>query len=430
MKKKLSIVLAVILTVILLLTCVTSAVYAWWVGTLVEYSLPMTYRCGCGEGDNPCCCCGPSSGVSIGWYYKTRPSQYGQNYPSLPSTKAKMYDELYDHMNTNGCYTHPTICYGYGYGFVQMALEPGYDNFRYVNDMTVTDDDEDNDGFADDFEDIMEAIDNGWPVALVGNFKNVDVKSIDGTGPWPYPYGHYIAIKGYGYYKIWTYTYSHYIICTDSYSGSNELEFYWDDMVDDGLYLETITIKDEEADIEDFEWGNYPDSLATSGGDVQWTVSTGGSSVAQIDTDYYVHTHSGTRSARIYRDGSNSVYASYSKFQPDSIGFYLMKDGSAYPYIINGDGTHRLLIRITSAEMVQYYDDAGYHDTGYKIAINTWYLIELRNIDWGYATYDIYVNGDPVKTGAAMDTSSSYNGRIYYGSSAGSGKFWIDDILD
>jgi hypothetical protein len=424
MKKILVIVLAVVLTLPLLLLGSSDYNSLALGSDLHEKLLTMTYYNGCGT-KTYCNACGPCSGTSIGRYYREV-----KGYWSLPaycetdnSCYDLMYDELYDHMNTSGSYTHPTICYGYGYGFVQMALERGYYNFRYVNDMTVT---------PDDYWDIVNAINNGWPVALNGNFKNVNEISGDlpGGGDWPSSYGHYIAIKGYSYQQSGSYTWNRRIVCTDSYCWANELVLDWDNLIANGLYLITITIKDEESDIEDFEWGNNGDSLAKSGGDVQWTVSTGGSSVAKIDKDYYKHPHSGTRSARIYRDGSNSVYAYYSKFQPNHIGFYLMKDGNAYADIINGDGTHRINVRINSAEMVQYYDDAGYHDTGYKIAINTWYLIELRNINWGAATYDIYVNGDPVKTGATMHTYSGNNGYIYYGSSAGSGTFSIDDILN
>jgi len=68
-KKKLSIVLAVVLTVILLLTFVTSAVYgSIWI--VRENKLEMYYYTGDGEGDNPANCCGPCSGVSIGQYYR------------------------------------------------------------------------------------------------------------------------------------------------------------------------------------------------------------------------------------------------------------------------------------------------------------------------------------------------------------------------
>jgi hypothetical protein len=188
---------------------------------------------------------------------------------------------------------------------------------------------------------------------------------------------------------------------------------------------------DEVAVIEDFEWGSDGTSLAESGGDVDWKVSASGDSYAEIDDDIDDMSYLGTRSAKIYRDGSNSVYAYYSRFHPDFIGSYLRKDGTAYTYIINGDGTHRILVRITSAEKVQYYDDAGYHDTGsgYTIPIDTWYLIELKNIDWGTATYDIYVNGNILKSGAAMHTYSGNKGYIYYGSSAGSGSFWVDEIV-
>ena len=192
--------------------------------------------------------------------------------------------------------------------------------------------------------------------------------------------------------------------------------------IDDIFYEEVVIV------IEDFEWGSDGASLAISGGVVDWQVSTPGSSKAEIDTARKV---SGTRSARIYRDGSNSVYARHWQFQPDRISFYLSKDYSSCADIINGDGAHRIVVRIPLAYWyptnIQYYDGT-YHDTGYTIYPNYWYFIELRNIDWEAATYNIYVNNHLVKYKAAMHTSSASNGYIYFGSWAGWNSYWIDYI--
>jgi hypothetical protein len=180
--------------------------------------------------------------------------------------------------------------------------------------------------------------------------------------------------------------------------------------------------------LEGFEWGDPGDSLVPAGGDINWMVSKAGSSVAQIDTVQ----HSGAQSARIYRDGSNSVSAYYLKWRPDRVGFYLLKDGNAFAETSVGDGTRSIRVRINSAEKLQYSSGSGYQytwqDTGYTISSNTWYLIEFRNISWWAGTYDIYVNGN-FKYRLAMHTfwCTPY---IVFGSSAGSGSFWIDDILD
>jgi hypothetical protein len=179
---------------------------------------------------------------------------------------------------------------------------------------------------------------------------------------------------------------------------------------------------------EDFEWGSDGASLATDGGDVDWTVTiSGGSSRAEIETDPN-HVLSGMGSARIYRANYYNVYASYPEFRPRCISFCLKKDGTSYANIMNGDGEHRIFVRINSSEQLQYYDDWGYHSTGWSVSVNTWYTIALENIDWDAATYDIRVVGHFFESGVRMHTTEVNNGYVYYASLSGSGNFWIDNI--
>jgi alpha-tubulin suppressor-like RCC1 family protein len=179
--------------------------------------------------------------------------------------------------------------------------------------------------------------------------------------------------------------------------------------------------------LEDFEWGNDGDSLEPSGGFVEWTVETDGSSVAQIDT---AQAHSGTRSGRFYYDGSSDkILAYYSQDSPEWRGFYLMKDKDAVPYTITGDGTNTVFVRVKQGQWLQYYD-GSWHNVC-KISDNTWHFIEFRNIDWTAATYDIYVDDHLESSDTPMSASTSYNGvTAYYGSdSTQPSEFWIDDIL-
>jgi len=179
--------------------------------------------------------------------------------------------------------------------------------------------------------------------------------------------------------------------------------------------------------LEDFEWGNDGDSLGIDGGNIDWTVETDGSSVAEIDT---AQAHSGTRSGRFYYDGSSeNILAYYSQDSPTWRGFYLRKDKNAVAYTITGDGNNTILIRVTKNEFVQYYD-GSWHNVC-KISQNTWHFIEFRNIDWTTATYDIYVDNNLENSGTPMSASTSYNGvTAYYGSdSTKPSEFWIDDIL-
>jgi hypothetical protein len=177
--------------------------------------------------------------------------------------------------------------------------------------------------------------------------------------------------------------------------------------------------------IEDFEWGNDEDSLAIDGGDIGWIAVGIFDSVVEIDT---AQKHSGTRSARFYRDWAFNPVALYPLYHPSYIGNYIRKDGNAQVNIYNGDETKRVLIRITYGEKLQYYDTA-YHNVC-SVSIDTWHLLELKNIDWNAGTFDIYLDGILRKEGAGMETSAYGDGYMCYSvGSSGPSEFWIDDIL-
>jgi alpha-tubulin suppressor-like RCC1 family protein len=416
MKKILVIVLAVILTLTLSLPSVT-------VAYLPDNTLePMYYSC------TSSCLCGPSSGVSIGNYYKYRdPALYGNNYAFLPGPSSEMYNRLHAYMDTAILGT--TYPYNYGPGFVEMALHYGYDNFSYVHYETVA---------KDDYEVIVEAIDNGWPVALASTgllvgFRGVDAISTDEqhlTHHWPCTVWHFIAIKG---YDRWYEGHDHVVICTDSWSWASNLYLDWDELIDEvGEFLEMVIIKDVDPDgdgpfVEDFEWGNDGIRLAnwqSNGGEVDWEVTVNGDSVAEID-DYEPHT--GTKCARFYKDGT-VVRGYYSLKQPSYIGFWVKKDSAAYASFINGDGSKIIDVKFNSAEELRYYTGSAYIYVT-TLSPNTWYHIEFKNINWGAGTYDIYVDGSYEKT-ATMRSGPGYPKNLYFESVSGSGTFWIDDIID
>jgi hypothetical protein len=355
------------------------------------------------------------------------------DYPALPADDA-MYDRLYDYMDTGTL--GPTYPVDYGLGFVEMALHYGYDNFSYVYDDNVT--------HADYDAIVKNAIDHGWPIALaamglLSGFSGVEALYTDethGDNHWPCTVGHWIAIKGYhdGYMG-----HAHVVICTDSWSGADNLYLDWDQLVDVvGDNLKAVIIKDVDPDgdgpcVEDFEWGDDGTSLSAWGGEVDWDVSTSGASKAEIDVIPARPGGTGTRSARIYRASGKTVYAYYKLLQPSYIGFWVRKDGKAYASIYNGDGSRYISVHINSAEQLQWWDGA-YH-TVYTVSPNTWYKIEFKDINWTAGTYDIYIynaNGNLLayKTGANMKSGVGYPGNLYFGSWSQSGTFWIDDIND
>lgn len=168
--------------------------------------------------------CGPCSGVAIGWYYKTRSSWYGPNYPNLPppgssstDLKYKMYDKLVDCWGKD----HPIWPGDYWDGFECMT-EPEYDNFNCVHDNWPQ---------AGDYWNRKADIDNNWPIALFcWNFYYLGYPDSD--------IPHWMAIRGYKYPYSETIQYA--IQCADSWR-NGYVYLDWNNI---GFLPQTFTIKD------------------------------------------------------------------------------------------------------------------------------------------------------------------------------------------
>lgn len=176
---------------------------------------------------------------------------------------------------------------------------------------------------------------------------------------------------------------------------------------------------------ENFEWGVDGLSLDEEGGKVDWAVTTGGSSRAEIDTGQKFR---GAKSGRLYRDGENSVGAYYSLYHPSYIEAYIRTDGNVDAWVYNGDGTKRVTVRINANEKLQYYDTTWKNVC--SVSAGTWYLLQLKNIDWDEGTFEIWLNRVAQNRFADMQTTSYSNGYMWYTNFAGDGAFWVDDIRD
>jgi hypothetical protein len=182
--------------------------------------------------------------------------------------------------------------------------------------------------------------------------------------------------------------------------------------------------------LEDFEWGSNGVSLATSGGDVTWGVQASGSSKAVITT---THKH-GTRGGKLYCDGDHTVIASYQQSPaPTYRAFYIKKDDDAYFHTGNTHNWRRISVTIDTDEWLKYYD-TSFHNVC-RLDDNTWYLIELRNINYSASTFDIYVydaNGLlESEIGATMSFSWGMYSPVTYSSATTSGgqdSVYLDDI--
>jgi len=193
--------------------------------------------------------------------------------------------------------------------------------------------------------------------------------------------------------------------------------------------VEVATIADEVIEVdENFEWGVDGDSLDTSGGTVTWAVTAEGTSRAEIDTAQQV---SGTRSARLYRDGTNppATYFTQSAIgDGQAIAFRFRKDADSRLQAYHGNGTYRALIQVSATEDLQYADADGDYQTIDTVLINTWYLLELRDIDWVAGTYDIYLDGARLADDVELNISASHNDVINFMNYAGTSEIWIDDV--
>lgn len=199
------------------------------------------------------------------------------------------------------------------------------------------------------------------------------------------------------------------------------------DIYEDGSLKYSDSIITGVSTQDDFEWGSDGDSLATSGGDITWSVTADGTSRAEIDT---AQAYAGTRSARLYRDGTNSPPAAFSQtaLTPNEVlCIPAMKDDTSRYVVYHGNGTYRITVVAFETEVLYYYDGA-YKDTGETVSVDTWFLLEIRNVDWNSGTYDIYLDGSLAQSGATMEVTSANANIIRIINTTGTSECWIDDV--
>jgi len=185
---------------------------------------------------------------------------------------------------------------------------------------------------------------------------------------------------------------------------------------------------------EDFEWGIDGTDL-TSGflnKDPLWYTTVSGTSVAEIDTEY---SHAGTRSARLYRDGTNDPEAWIYHTPPSYdqvVNFRMRADGSARAVFTMGDGTSRVTFSFYEGQDIRYYDDS-WKDTSHNYSPNSWYNIYIRNVDWDAKTYDLYrrqstSNVSLIKKDIPMQTDSNYANQMCFKNEVGTSAFNVDSL--
>lgn len=196
----------------------------------------------------------------------------------------------------------------------------------------------------------------------------------------------------------------------------------------------TVTLHGDVTDVdnglaiyEDFEWGNDEDDLNVSGGRVIWSTLTPGSSKAEIDTAY---DYEGTRSGRLYRDGSNHPRASFAHSamgSTETFSIRVRKDDTSRVSFYHGNGVKVINCGIYIDERITYFDGTTNHYPGDTVTVGSWNLIEIMDVNWAAGTYDIYLNGWWCCT-ADMRTSSSWANSMYLYNVAGTSAWWADNV--
>lgn len=158
-----------------------------------------------------------------------------------------------------------------------------------------------------------------------------------------------------------------------------------------------------------FETGSYTNNWTAAGGTYTRTVT-----LANPASGTYAFEQAGVST---HMQGTRATFA---PSQPTSVSYYVKTDASATSggYFVIGDAN-------TTTNFGIYF---GYFSNNGNIRIvsnasaiyqqpytvNTWYKIELRNIDWATKTYDIYINNVLGQANFPFRTQSSNDvDRIY-----------------
>ncbi len=176
---------------------------------------------------------------------------------------------------------------------------------------------------------------------------------------------------------------------------------------------------------DDFEWGVDGDPVHDSGGGVTWT--TGGTPPT-ISTE---QAHSGTRSAKWTGSAAQYMQTTLTAGTGYVISIWYWKEtgGGTVRPIQHGDATHRFRIFVMGNGRICQYSDAGIRYYSFW-PLDDWVCMEVRNLNWVAATFDIYANNTLVAAVCPMEASAAAL-NIYQATTEDttSGKrFYLDDF--
>lgn len=131
----------------------------------------------------------------------------------------------------------------------------------------------------------------------------------------------------------------------------------------------------------------------------------------KLSITYYTNPPTGIRSAKLaghasttYITQSLTATTGYSLFMR---GYKETATEYAYP-LLHGDGSHVISVRIDGTEKIEYRNHAGtWTDSTGDITADAWFSMEVHDINWTSATYDLYLNGTRIVDDAQMYAASS-----------------------
>jgi hypothetical protein len=180
---------------------------------------------------------------------------------------------------------------------------------------------------------------------------------------------------------------------------------------------------------DDFERGNNGDTI---GGDWTETVAH-----AHISTTHDIGDSTGftgTRGAMLIGGAGRATATTPLTASDTSYAIqcrvYHNITSDVHSVIQHGNSSKRLLVGISaSGNSIQYFD-GSWKATGSTATLNAWSLLEVRNINFTAATFDIYLNGLLIKSAATMHASDVLNNIIkMYGTVKSGQDVWVDNYI-
>ncbi|MBE3085367.1 MAG: DUF2341 domain-containing protein [Bacteroidetes bacterium] len=184
---------------------------------------------------------------------------------------------------------------------------------------------------------------------------------------------------------------------------------------------------------DNFEWGANGTHIHDHTGNTDWTDQDSSPTIST--TVSYTGISTDTRS---FLSTGISAYQSAYFAITDTLGLQayaiqvrMYKDAAFVEQVlVMGDGTHMCWIGIATNGTINYLAPNGTPtDTTYDAALDEWFLLEIRNINYTSATFDIYLNGSLIKAGATMFDNGSVDGTIRLQGNSTTAHCYFDNFI-